>query len=144
MPEKETECLVESSFLKVNKKQIGDKIILDIEKQTNDDGEEIEYLKEKELTIVGTVQNPLYISKDRGTSSLGSGKIDYYMYICKDNINAKDIYTNIYIKVKEAMKYETSSKAYEDYVQDVVDGIEEIKGAREKARHDTLVRKGTV
>lgn len=144
MPEKETECLVETSFLKVNKKQIGDKIKLDIEKQTNDDGEEIEYLKEKELTIVGTVQNPLYISKDRGTSSLGAGKIDYYMYISKDNINAKDIYTNIYIKVKDAVQYETSSKAYEDYVKDVMDNIEEIKKEREKARHDALVRKGTV
>jgi len=144
MPEKETECLVENSFLKVNKKQIGDKIKLDIEKQTNDDGEEIEYLKEKELTIVGTVQNPLYISKDRGTSSLGAGKIDYYMYISKDNINAKDIYTNIYIKVKDAVQYETSSKAYEDYVKDVMDNIEEIKKEREKARHDALVRKGTV
>lgn len=129
--------------MKVNKKQIGDKITLDVEKQTNDDGEEIEYLKEKELTIVGTVQNPLYIARDRGTSTLGAGKIDYYMYISKDNINAKDIYTNIYIKVKDAEKYKTSSKTYEDYIQDVVDNIEEIKEAREIERHDALVRKGT-
>lgn len=65
------------------------------------------------------------------------------MYISKDNINAKDIYTNIYIKVKDAEKYKTSSKTYEDYIQDVVDNIEEIKEAREIERHDALVRKGT-
>ena len=46
MPEKNTECLVENSFLKVNNKQIGDKITLDVEKQTNDEGEEIDYLEE--------------------------------------------------------------------------------------------------
>ncbi len=143
MPEKNTECLVENSFLKVNNKQIGDKITLDVEKQTNDEGEEIDYLEEKELTIVGTVQNPLYISKDRGTSTLGAGKINYYIYISKDNINAKDIYTNIYIKVKESKKYKTSSKAYEDYIQEAIDNIEEIKEEREKERHDTLVRKIT-
>lgn len=52
MPENETECLVEKNFLLANEKQIGDKITLDVEMQTNDEGEEIEYLKQKELTIV--------------------------------------------------------------------------------------------
>lgn len=143
MPEKNTECLVENSFLKENNKKIGDKITLDIEKQTNDEGEEIDYLEEKELTIIGTVRSPLYISKDRGTSTLGAGKVSYYMYIPKENIKANEIYTNIYIKVKESEKYKTSSKAYEDYIQEAIDNIEEIKEEREKERHDTLVRKIT-
>lgn len=143
MPENKSECLVEKSFLKVNNKQIGDKITLDVEKQTNDEGEEIDYLVEKELTIVGTVRSPLYISKDRGTSSLGTGKVNYYMYISKENVNAKDVYTNIYIKIKDAEKYQTSSKTYEDYIQKALDNIEEIKEEREKARHDALVRKST-
>lgn len=143
MPENKTECLVEKSFLKANDKQVGDKIALDVEKQTNDEGEEIEYLEEKELTIVGTIRSPLYISSDRGTSTLGAGKVNYYMYISKENIKAKDIYTNIYIKVKDAANYQTSSKAYEDYIQEIVDNIEEIKEERENSRRDTLIRKGT-
>ena len=52
MPENENECLVEKNFLLENDKQIGDKIVLDVETQTNDEGEEAEYLKHKELTIV--------------------------------------------------------------------------------------------
>ena len=52
------------------------------------------------MKIVGTVQSPLYVSRDRGTSKLGTGKVDYYIYIPEYNINAKDVYTQIYIKVK--------------------------------------------
>lgn len=33
----------------------------------NDNGEDVPYLYEKELKIVGTVQSPMYISVDRCT-----------------------------------------------------------------------------
>ncbi len=133
------ECLVESDFLTANNLHIGDTITLEIEKSTTDDGEEIDYLKQKELKIVGTVQSPLYISRERGTSSLGAGKVNYYMYISPDNINASSVYTNIYIKVKDAQGYTTSSDKYDECVENVEDKIEEIKEAREQARHNQLV-----
>ena len=57
------ECLVEPNFLIANNLQIGDKITLEIEKSIKDNGDEVEYLKQKELKIVGTVQSPLYIAK---------------------------------------------------------------------------------
>ena len=133
------ECLVESDFLTANNLHIGDTITLEIEKSTTDDGEEIDYLKQKELKIVGTVQSPLYISRERGTSSLGAGKVNYYMYISQDNINASSVYTNIYIKVKDAQGYTTSSDKYDECVENVEDKIEEIKEAREQARHNQLV-----
>ena len=99
LPENIDECVVEPSFLTQNNKKIGDTIDVEIEKTENEDGEEIEYLVNKKLRIVGTVQSPLYISKDRGSSTLGAGKVNYYIYINKDNVNAKDVYTNIYVKV---------------------------------------------
>ncbi len=139
MPENENECLVENNFLIANNKQIGDTIILDVENQTNDDGEEIEYLKQDELTIVGTVQSPLYVSSDRGTSDLGAGKINYYIYIPEENINFADIYTSIYITVKDAKNYTTSSNSYEKYIETVEDEIETIKEEREKARQEALI-----
>ncbi len=140
MPENTNECLVEESFLTANGKQLGDTIQVNIEKTTTDEGEEIDYLKENELTIVGTLKSPLYISRDRGTSNLGAGTIDYYIYIPEENINASAIYTNIYIKVEGAEKYVTSSDKYEDYIEEVKDKIETIKEQREQARHDELVK----
>lgn len=139
LPKDKNECVVEESFLKSNNKKIGDTIEVEIENSKNDDGEEIPYLYEKKLKIVGTIQSPIYISRDRGTSKLGAGKINYYLYILKENVQAKDIYTNIYIKVKESEKYITSSKKYEDYIEEVKQDIEKIKSEREKARHDSLV-----
>ena len=139
LPESKNECVVESSFLTENNKKIGDTIELNIEDSTNDEGESIPYLQETTLTIVGTIQSPIYISLDRGTSNLGAGKVDYYLYISKENVNANSIYTNIYIKVKDADKYTTSSDEYENYIDEVVSNIENIKSERENARHDTLI-----
>ena len=126
MPQSQDECLVEESFLTANNKKIGDILEVDIEDMSNDDGEKIKYLKSNELKIVGTVKSPLFIARDRGTSKLGSGKINYYIYISEENINASDVYTNIYVTVKDAKNYETSSKEYEDYIEQVKTNIEEI------------------
>ena len=139
LPENQDECVVEEGFLTRNNKKIGDFIEIKVEKTKNDDGDEIEYLNQNKLKIVGTVKSPLYISRDRGTSKLGAGKVDYYIYLSKDNIKADEIYTNIYIKVKDADKYTTSSKKYEDYIESVKTNIEEIKEEREQERHDKLV-----
>ena len=139
MPQSQDECLVEESFLTANNKKIGDILEVDIEDTSNDDGEKIKYLKSDELKIVGTVKSPLFIARDRGTSKLGSGKINYYIYISEENINASDVYTNIYVTVKDAKNHETSSKEYEDYIEQVKTNIEEIKEKQEQERHDSLV-----
>jgi putative ABC transport system permease protein len=139
LPKNQDECVVEESFLTANNKSIGDFIEIDVENTKNDEGEEIEYLNQNILKIVGTVKSPLYISRDRGTSSLGSGKIDYYVYIAKNNIKANEVYTKLYIKVKNSEKYTTSSKKYEDYIAKIKDDIEQIKEERQNARHDKLV-----
>ncbi len=139
LPKTQNECVVEDSFLTANHKSIGDTIEVEAEKTKNDEGEEVEYLNKNILKIVGTVKSPLYISRDRGTSSLGSGKIDYYIYVPKENIKANEIYTNIYIKLKNSENYTTSSEKYEEYIAEVKEKIEAIKEEREKARHDKLV-----
>ena len=143
MPEADNECVVEPNFLVQNNKKIGDTIEIKIENTKNSDGEEIEYLVNKKMKIVGTIKSALYISRDRGTSSLGSGKVDYYLYINKDNINAKEVYTNIYIKVKDSDKLETSSNKYKELISNVKTKIEDKKDEREKARQDELIASAT-
>ena len=137
LPQNADECAVEESFLEANNKKIGDIIQVDVEKTKNDNGDEIEYLKNNQLKIVGTIQSPLYVSRDRGTSKLGNGKINYYMYISKDNINANEIYTSIYVTAKNTEQ--TASTKYEDYIEQIKNNIEEIKSEREQARRNQLV-----
>ena len=143
MPQNESECLVETSFLAGNNKQIGDKVTIEIEDWTNESGEKIPVLKNKELTITGTIKSPLYISRERGTSNLGAGIIDYYIYTSNENINPKNIYTSIYITVKNAKEYMTSSEKYEDYIEEVKHNIDVIKDERENARKKELVDTAT-
>ena len=143
LPENENECVVEPLLLTSNDLKIGDKLQIEIEDTTNDDGEEIPYLKQKEVEIVGTAKSPLYISRDKGTSKLGSGKINYYIYINKNNINATDIFTEIYIKAKVPQSMVTSTDSYEDYIEDIKTNIENIKDERESARYNALVDKAT-
>ena len=54
LPSAQNECAVEPNFLLANNKKIGDTIELNIEDSQNDDGEDVPYLYEKELKIVGT------------------------------------------------------------------------------------------
>ena len=138
LPQNPTECVVEDDFLKATKKKIGDLIDVKIEKIQNDNGDEIDYLKNNQLKIVGTVQSPLYISKDRGTSNLGVGKINYYLYILEENVNTY-IYTKIYVKVKDSENYITSKDDYKNCVENVKNNIELIKEEREIARKQDLV-----
>ena len=141
-PQGNDECVVEQSFLDINNKKIGDTIELEIEKNKNDNGDEIDYLKNNKLKIVGVVQSPLYISRDRGNSKLGAGKVNYYLYVNKSNINL-EIYTNMYLKVKDASKYTTSKNDYKEIVENVEDKLSEIKESREQARKDELVATAT-
>lgn len=63
LPQEETECVVEQDYLTATGQKIGDKLILEEETEST-------YLKKKEMTIVGTIRSPLYLSRDRGSSKL--------------------------------------------------------------------------
>ena len=137
LPENEKECVVEQNFLNGSGHQIGDTIKVDVEDITNDDGEKESVLKNNELQIVGIVESPLYISTDRGSTKLGSGRIDYYMYVPKENLNAS-IYTNIYLTVAGAKTEETGSNRYLDKIDEVENSIDNISEERREARYNEL------
>ena len=165
MPENIDECVVEKSFLEETGKKIGDTIDIEPEKtnetttketieETNEtntsetiggtnettttEGKETDYLKNTSLKIVGVVESPLYISRERGSTKLGTGVIDYYIYVNRENVNS-DVYTEIYITLQNRDKYQTGSHKYEDYVEETKNKIEEIKEERENARYQELI-----
>ena len=65
MPEADNECVVEHNFLVQNNKKIGDTIEIEIENTKNSDGEEIEYLVNKKMKIVGKLK-VLFIYQEIG------------------------------------------------------------------------------
>ena len=140
MPQNSNECVVEEEFLNLIEKQIGDTVSIGLgEDETSSEEEEIKpFLKETNLKIVGTVQSPIYISREKGTSELGAGRIDSYIYVPKENIQS-EVYTEIYITLANQEKYETGSNKYNKYVEEVKQNIENIKEEREQARYQSLI-----
>lgn len=74
MPENLAEVVVEKIFLSGTNYQIGDEIEIQAQEVQNSKGEKQNLLKQNKVTIVGTVESPLYISRDRGSTKLGSRK----------------------------------------------------------------------
>lgn len=128
-PLNDKECVVEKSFLTATGMQIGQTI----EIEDSDD-----VINNDSLKITGVVESPLYISSERGTSSLGTGKVNYYMYINRSNFNM-DVYTNIYIKVKGADNYIFGSDEYTNVVDEALASIEGYEEEINTRRYDTLI-----
>ncbi len=129
MPQSKNECLVEKAFCARTGKQIGDSLIIE---EASDS-----IIKEKEVTIAGTMNSPLYVSRQRDTSKLGSGMVSYNMYLPKESFES-EVYTGIYIELTNSKQMVTNSQEYNDYVQEVTTKIEEIKAQRETARYDEV------
>ena len=115
MPSNNNECVIERNDYTEDYK-IGDSIYLD-----SDD------VKNKELKIVGIVKSPLYVSDERGSTNLLTGKINYYLYTDISNFNT-DVYTEAYIDIDSDndifdSKYEDEIDDYEKKLEDVTDTI---------------------
>ena len=133
-PEKSNECLIEYYMKEYDGINIGDEI--EIREELNDD--ESANIINTKLRVVGITKSPIYISRDRGTTTLGTGKINYYIYVNEENITS-DYYTEIDIKAKGAYELSTVSDEYDELIKNVKDSIENIKGKRQEARYRELV-----
>ena len=132
MPKNEEECVVEESFLNSTNKKIGDTIILEAKDTLAGPN-----LKNKEIKIVGSIRSPLYISRERGSTKLASGKINYYIYVPQSEIISQ-IYTEIYVRVKDADKLDTFSDEYEDKIKKVKSDIENIAKECTESEYEKL------
>lgn len=127
-PENKNEIVVEDNFVKKTSYKLNDSILIDGE----------EYL------IVGTVDSALYFSndelkQDRGTTTIGSGTINYYSYVLKENFN-QDYYNAIYVTINDALDKVTSEEDYISLITDVTKNIDKIKLAQEQSRYDGIYK----
>ena len=132
MPEKENECLVEASSA-TNKLygtfHIGDTIKL----QSGTDEALSKSLKHTKFKIVGTCYNPNYLSYEKGSSNIGSGTVNSFIYIQNTNV-LKDYYTEVNVCVKGAKDLDCYSDEYFDVVDPVLKKIKKISNKQIDAR----------
>lgn len=124
MPERENECLIEASSA-TNKLygtfHIGDTIKL----QSGTDEALSKSLKHTKYKIVGTCYNPNYLSYEKGSSNIGSGTVNSFIYIQNTNV-LKDYYTEVDVCVKGAKDLDCYSDEYFDVVDPVLKKIKKI------------------
>ena len=106
LPERANECVLDEEIEGIN---LGDTITL----KTNDPR-----FIEQQLKVVGFAKSPLYVSNDRGSSTLASGTVDYFMYINQDNIRG-NFYTDMYITI------DSDDNLFSDTYQEKVTKIQE-------------------
>ena len=124
MPSKPNECLIEAPSATnelFGSYKIGDTISL--YSGTKDNLSDT--LKNTKFKVVGTCYTTRYLSYEKGTSSIGSGKINGFLFIPEENIKP-DFYTEIDVTVTGAKDINTYTDEYFDLVNPVMERIEEI------------------
>lgn len=125
LPTNSNECLLDSKYT------ISENIENFIGKEITLNNNDVDYnnnpiFTQKTFKIVGIASTPIYISNERGTSSIGSGTISYFIYTKDDVINL-NYYTEIGIHVKNAKNLVTNSNKYLDKINSCLSKIETIK-----------------
>ena len=132
MPVVGRECVADEKFLAKIGLTIGDTLPI-IPSEDNEDS-----LIYDDFRIVGTVRSPYYLSVERGSASIGSGSVQGYAYLKETAFNT-DCYTIAYLRVKGAEGLTAFTDEYDDYIEDVVDGLEPMGEARAQLRYDEII-----
>lgn len=114
MPEKADECVIDSGFMS-GEEVLGTKIKI----SENNLKDTKDLLKYQEYEVVGVVESPYYMNFERGTTSIGNGRVSGYFYLLEDTFDA-DYYTQILVKS------DIDEKCYSQEYNDALDEQEEI------------------
>lgn len=134
LPETQTECVVDANLLGVD--VIGQTILL----SENNKEETLDLFRQSEFVIVGICNSPNYISFERGTTSIGNGKINGFLYVDEKAFDS-EYYMEIYLRTSiDAPIYTTEYDNQEEVQQELLETyIEERKNLRfEKIQSDAF------
>ena len=118
LPEKSGEIFLDSTFASANEYKVGDKVAL------REDGDST-LLVTAEYTVVGTGRSPLYISFNRGNTTLGTGEVNGFGYVLPEDFD-QEIYTQIYVTVHGAKGLTSYTDGYENLIAKIKDRVENI------------------
>ena len=121
LPENAKECVVDSNIVNGDMSAfgvgIGDKIVLS--RQNKEDT--LELFQGSEYTVTGVIYSPYYMNFERGTTSIGNGRVAGYVYVL-DSAFDSEYYTQILVKGKiDEMCYSTAYKDKADDLEQILD-----------------------
>lgn len=129
MPERPNECLIDGFV--ADDSILGKTITI----QDNNDEDALDAMAYKTYTIVGYIASPLYSDINRGTTSVGNGKLETYLYVPQNGVDA-DYFTEIHLTIPG--NYDIHTEKYHDVLDDMVDAIEPDAKRLVKQRFDNV------
>lgn len=115
LPEKADECVLDDAYY--GESAIGMQVTV----TDSNDEDTLEMFKERTFTVVGVVRSPYYINFERGTTSVGNGRISAFLYVPREAFDC-DYLTEIYVTAEQ--KYDVYTDEYEDYIDSITDKVE--------------------
>ncbi len=133
LPQNARECLVEPLLLEETGLQLGDTLTLD-----TGDGDYADALRTETFTIVGTADSPLYVGTDRGTSSLGTGKVSAFVLLPLSTFSM-ETYTDFYLLAEGTESLLCYDDAYTDRIDSLTDSLEAFADQRARLREEEVI-----
>ncbi|MDR3052241.1 MAG: ABC transporter permease [Coriobacteriales bacterium] len=107
LPTSATECVADpSASLK-----IGDTVVV----SENNWKSSLDFLSQKKFTVVGLAWSSLYVSTDRGSTNIGNGRIDQYLYVSEEAFSS-DWYTELAVRLTTTEGLSAFSPEYEQAI----------------------------
>lgn len=131
LPEKRGECFLDSAFASASGYEVGDTITFRQEGETK-------LLTTETYQVVGTGSAPLYISFNRGNTTLGSGEVNGFVYVLPEDFD-QEVYTQIYVKLHGAEELTSYTDGYDNLVEKMQERVEGIADARCEIRYEDVV-----
>ncbi len=150
MPESPDECVTEVKILEALHKEIGDTITIDtresfdavlgedpLAQQAGSSGEGssgagVPHSTKHTYKIVGIARSPLYVSRTRSGSSVGTGSVTGFVVLPSECFT-QGVYSTIYLELEGLDRYNCyTDDAYKQQVDDFIESIKPL--AKERAR----------
>lgn len=130
MPQAENECVLDAA--KCSIKLLGSAFTV-----TDDNDEDtLDMFRNRTYTVVGIARSPYYMNFERGTTSIGEGRVEAFAYVPMEAFDSEYL-TEVFVTLNE--KYDVYTDEYEDYIDAVQDGVEQKTEAVVDERYQGLI-----
>lgn len=134
MPQADYECVVDADFLKLAGLSLGDRMTL----ASGNEDDLKDTLARDTFTIVGEVNYPQVLSRQKGSSSIGSGMVDALISVSMDAFSLEP-YTEINLRYEDAQRHDAFTAGYSQQINALKAQIQQLAPSREQARYDALI-----
>ena len=129
MPQTPQECIADS-------KDGGAKIGTIFRVSSENDKKTAQQLKYDKYTVVGIANSSYYINFERGTTSIGNGGVNAFIYLPEKAFDT-DVYTDIFVKL--GTDAEIYSDEYDSIIKKAASDWEELAEDQAQARYERLM-----